>query len=283
MEKSLNSRSRAQKGATGVLIALFAVVLVLVSIFPLLFSFLSSFKQTAEIYGAPFAMPKAFALENYAFAFESTNILRGMLNSLLYAVASVAVIIVMSLCIGFAIRLNVPFKNGVFLFFIAGMTLPVHATLIPLASIINALHLKDTALGLIGIYIATNLSLAVFLITGYMKGISREMDESALLDGCGPLRLLFQIIAPLTMPAVSTVAIMSFLRVYNDLIFSVLLINKKSMATISVALMAFQSQYDVNYGGTFAGICISIIPMIAIYIVFQKRIEAGLTAGAVKG
>ena len=112
---------------------------------------------------------------------------------------------------------------------------------------------------------------------------SRELDEAALMDGCGHFRLLFQILLPLMKPVISTVVIMTFLRLYNDLIFSMLLISDKKMATMSVALMAFKSEYDINYGGTFAAICVSVLPIIAIYIAFQKQIEAGLAAGSVKG
>ena len=160
---------------------------------------------------------------------------------------------------------------------------PVHATLVPLASIVNSLNLKDSTAGIVGVYAATNLSLAVFLANGYMKGISRELDEAAEIDGCGQYRLLFTVLTPLMKPVISTIVIMTFLRVYNDLIFSILLISDRSKATLSVALMAFKSEYDINYGGTFAGICISILPMIIIYCIFQKQIEEGLAAGSVKG
>jgi raffinose/stachyose/melibiose transport system permease protein len=283
LETKLNQKSKTRNTVFKAAVAFFALLMAVISIFPLVFSFLSSFKKTADIYGDPFMLPKVFSWENYEFAYRYTNILRGMLNSFLYAAISLVIIVFMALCVAFVIRLKVPGHQIIFLYFIAGMTLPVHATLIPLASIINTLKLKGTPLGLVGIYIATNLSLAVFMITGYMKSISKEMDESAIIDGCGPLKLLFRIIAPLTLPAAAAVSIMSFLRIYNDLIFSVLLITKKDLATVSIALMAFKSQYDINYGGTFAGICISIIPMIIFYSIFQRRIQAGLSAGAVKG
>ena len=264
-------------------VGFYAALYVVISLFPLLFSFLSSFKDNMGIYQAPFALPEQFSIENYVYAFENTTILRGMWNSFVYSACSIALIVLMALCIAFVYRLDIPGKKAVFLFFIAGMTLPVHATLIPMASIINRLHLKDTYTGIIGVYAATNLSLAVFLANGYMKGISRDLDEAARIDGCGYYRLLVQVLFPLMKPVISTIVIMTFLRVYNDLIFSILLISDRSKATLSVALMAFKSEYDINYGGTFAGICVSILPMIVIYVIFQKQIEQGLQAGSVKG
>lgn len=263
--------------------ALFALAYLCVSIFPLLFSLLSSFKNNTTIYAAPFAFPETLSWQNYAYAMRNTSLLQGMLNSFVYSVLSIALIILMSLLVSYAYRIKVRAYKIIFLFFIAGMALPVHAMLVPLASIINRLHLRDSLVGIVGVYAATNLSLAVFLTNGYMKGLSYELDEAALMDGCGHFRTLFQILLPLMMPVIAMVTIMTFLRVYNDLIFSMLLISNRKMATMSVALMAFKSEYDIDYGGTFAAICLSILPIIAIYILFQKQIEAGLAAGAVKG
>lgn len=275
-----NSAKRISfKMAAGVL----ALAYVVVSLFPLFFSLLSSFKNNTTIYAEPFSLPEVFSLENYAYAMNNTSLLRGMLNSLLYSVLAIALIILMAMLVSYAYRIRVRGYKFIFLFFIAGMALPIHAMLVPLASIINQLNLRNTLIGIVGVYAATNLSLAVFLANGYMKGVSQEMDEAAIMDGCGHFRVLFQILFPLMKPVISTIVIMTFLKAYNDLIFSMLLISDKKMATLSVALMAFKSEYDINYGGTFAAICISILPIIIIYIIFQKQIEQGLAAGSVKG
>lgn len=263
--------------------ALFAAVYVVISLFPLLFSLLSSFKNNTTIYGDPFALPEVFRLDNYVYAVKNTTLLQGIVNSFIYTMLSLILINLMALLVSYAYRVKVKGYKYLFLFFIAGMALPVHAMLVPLASIINQLHLRDTLIGIVGVYSATNLSLAVFLMNGYMKGISREMDEAAIVDGCGHFRTLFQILLPLMKPVISTVSIMTFLHIYNDLIFSMLLISDRSRATMSVALMAFKSEYDINYGGTFAAICVSIVPIILVYVMFQKKIEAGLAAGSVKG
>ncbi len=261
----------------------FALIWVGISLFPLLFSVLSSFKNNTSIYAAPFSLPERFSGENYVYALDNTILLRGMWNSLVYSVLSIALIILMALLISYAYRIRVKGYRAIFLFFIAGMALPIHAMLVPLASIINQLNLRNTLIGVVCVYAATNLSLAVFLATGYMKGISTELDEAAVMDGGGHFRILFQILLPLMKPVISTISIMTFLKVYNDLIFSMLLINDKGKATMSVALMAFKSEYDINYGGTFAAICVSVLPIIVVYIIFQKQIEAGLAAGSVKG
>ena len=172
------NRDLAKKRGLHLLAAAFAIFYVFVSLFPLLFSLLSSFKNNTTIYAAPFALPEALDLENYRYALGGTSLLRGMANSLLYSVLSIALIILMALLVSYAYRVRVPGYRLVFLFFIAGMALPVHAMLVPLASIINQLKLSDTLAGIVGVYAATNVSLAVFLLNGYMKGISRELDEA---------------------------------------------------------------------------------------------------------
>lgn len=277
------NHERLRKVSYKTLTTFLALVYVIVSLFPLFFSLLSSFKNNTTIYAEPFALPEIFSWENYEYAMRGTSLLRGMLNSLIYSILSIALIILMSLLISYAYRIKVKGYKKIFLFFIAGMALPIHAMLVPLASIINQLQLRNTLIGIVGVYAATNLSLAVFLTNGYMKGVSSELDEAAIMDGCGHFRILFLILTPLMRPVISTVVIMTFLKVYNDLIFSMLLISDSQMATMSVALMAFKSEYDINYGGTFAAICISILPIILIYIIFQKQIEQGLAAGSVKG
>lgn len=277
------SKEKTVKKFKRTAVGILAVIYVLISIFPLVFSMLSSFKDNKKIYEAPFSLPDKFSMDNYFYALSHTSLLSGIWNSFIYSVLSILLIIFMSLLIAYAVRIKVPCSKFAFLFFIAGMALPVHAMLVPLASIINSFKLKDTIFGIVGVYSATNLSLAVFLATGYMKGISTELDEAAKIDGCGIFRILFQILTPLLKPVISTIFIMTFLRIYNDLIFSILLISNRSKSTMSVALMAFKSEYDINYGGTFAAICISVIPMILIYILFQKKIEVGLAAGSVKG
>lgn len=266
-----------------ILKVLFGGAFVAISIFPLFFSLLSSFKDNKTIYGAPFALPETWGFENYRYALTLTSLGRGMLNSLFYTVFSLLLVIVMSILVAYAYRIRVRGYRMIFLFFIAGMSLPVHAMLVPLASIVQQLHLRNTVTGVVGVYAATNLSLAVFLVNGYMKGINMELDEAAIMDGATHIHILTHVITPLMKPVIATVSIMTALRVYNDLIFSMLLIDKDSMKTMSVALMAFKSEYDINYGGTFAAICISVIPIILIYVIFQKQIEAGLAAGSLKG
>jgi ABC-type sugar transport system, permease component len=261
-----------------------AILWGLVCIFPMFFSVISSFKDNTQIYGNAFGLPEVFSLENYKYAFEQANILRGVFNSFIYASLATAIIVLLALPVAYALtRMSLRFSNLMMFYFIAGLTIPAHAMLVPLSIKITNIGLRNTVTGIVLVYVAINFSFAVFTISSFMKGISKEMDEAAVIDGCGTLRLLYQILMPLTAPAIATCAIITFLRVYNDLIFSVVLLSREELATVSIALMAFKGDQTINYGGTFAGICIAIIPLLVVYIVFQKKIEMGLAEGSVKG
>jgi len=263
-----------------------AIIWTGVCLFPLLFSLSSSFKNNTQIFGEPFAFPQSFStgVDNYIFAVERAHIFLGMYNSLIYASIATLVTLLLTMPAAYALtRMRLPFSNIITMYFVAGLTLPVHATLVALSVIVRDLGLRNTYPGIILVYIATSFSFAIFVLSNFVKGINKEMDEAATIDGCGILRLIFQIITPLAAPAVATCAIIVFRNVYNDLIFSVILLTRESMMTVSISLMRFRGDQLVNFGGTFAGIIIAITPLIIFYSIFQKKIEQGLTAGSVKG
>ncbi|MCL2035511.1 MAG: carbohydrate ABC transporter permease [Oscillospiraceae bacterium] len=261
-----------------------AIIWGLVCIFPMVFSFLSSFKNNTQIYNNAFGFPETFSLDNYIFALYRADILRGVFNSFLYATLSTTAVILLAIPVAYSLtRLNIRGAGVIMFYFIAGLTLPVHAMIVPLSIRIADMNLRNSIAGIVLVYIAINFSFAVFVLSGFMKGISSEIDEAATIDGCGVLRLLFGILTPLLFPAIATCFIITFLRVYNDLIFSVVLLSKQELATVSIALMSFKGDQTINFGGTFAGICIAILPLLIVYIAFQKKIEMGLSEGAVKG
>ena len=267
-----------------VFIHVIAIIWCLVCIFPMGFSLLSSFKNNTQIYANAFGLPEVFSFENYRYAFQQTNIMLGVFNSFLYAALSTGAIVLLAIPVAYVLtRMKLRGSNFFMLYFIAGLTLPAYAMLVPLSINVSNMGLRNTVLGIVLVYIAVNFSFAVFILSGFMKGISSELDEAAAIDGCGTLRLLYGILTPLLAPAISTCSIITFLRVYNDLVFSVVLLGKKNLATVSIALMAFKGDQTINYGGTFAGVCITILPLLVVYIIFQKKIEQGLTEGSVKG
>ena len=272
------------KKTSKIFLYIFALFWTANCLFPLAFSALSSFKNTTGILSDPFSLPEIFSFENYRYAIEHAQILRAVWNSIVYAAASTAIIILVSMLAAYALtRLKFGFSSVCSMFFVAGITLPIYAALVPLSQMMTRLHLRDTVIGLVLVYVAVNLSFAIYMLSGYMKGISRELDEAARIDGCSTGQILFKIIMPLMIPAITSAAIITFLRIYNDLILAILFMSKKEMQTVSIALLSFKSESYVDYGGSFAGIILSIIPLVLLYIMFQNKIMGGMTDGAVKG
>ncbi|CAN7671772.1 carbohydrate ABC transporter permease [Paenibacillus sp. LjRoot153] len=170
-----------------------------------------------------------------------------------------------------------------YLYVIVGIMIPFHSTLIPLVKFVASVNGYNSYSTIVVIYSTFHIPFAVFLITGYIRGLNKEIDESALVDGCGPVRYLFSFVIPICMPIISTTAILTFLFTYNELIFAVLFLTKKEMYTISLSMLSFVGERSVEMGPIFAAIVIAILPMIAVYLLMQEKVIGGLSSGAVKG
>lgn len=274
------------KKLKNVIIYFFAIIGSAMTLYPLLFTIFSSMKNNDEIFSSASSalmLPTTLRFENYVDALIKGNMAKCLLNSLFISGMSTLLVIIFASMVSYVIsRYNYKFNSYILLYFILGIMIPIHSTLVPLMKIINSIHGQNNYLVIILIYTTFNLPLAVLMLAGHMKGISKSMDESAILDGCGPVRLYSRIIIPLTLPAISTIGIITFLYIYNDLLFGVMFISKKAMYTITLGMQTFVGSKITTYGPIFASIIISILPMIIIYLLFQEKVEKGLAAGAVK-
>ncbi len=263
----------------------FSVFASVILIYPLIFSVLSSFKDNNEIYGHIFSLPKVWRFENYKESFEIANMGLCITNSILYAVISTFLALILSSMVSFIIsRYSFKLNNALYIYFTLGLMVPVYSLIIPISKMVSSIKGSNSYFVMIILYLTFQLPLSIFLITGYMRGISKEIDESAIIDGCSTFKLWYKIIIPLSMPAISTAGILGFLDIYNDLIWAVMFINKQTMYNISLGLFSFVGQMgSVKQGPTFASIILTIVPTIIIYLTFQEKVENGLTAGAVKG
>lgn len=261
-----------------------AIIWAILSIAPLIFTLISSFKSTNEIYGNAFSLPNSIDFTNYQTAMEKANISTAIFNSFFLSISTTVLVVLLSTLVAYVItRTGFKLRNLVLTYFVIGLTIPMHTTIIPIADIINRYGFKNKLIPLIFLYATFQLPFAVIMMTGYMKGISKEIDEAATIDGCGRLRLLFRILLPLSKPAAATVSIFTFLGVYNEFIFALMFLTDKSKYNISVALMSLNGRYSSDKGAIFAAISMFIIPIIVIYVLCQKHVEKGITAGAVKG
>lgn len=263
---------------------LISIVCAISALFPLVFALVSSFKPDVEIYATPFSLPNPLSLKSYLYVLTNSTVPRGILNSFIYTVFATLLTLLMALLLGyFVTRFKIPLAKTITLYFLASLTLPIHASLIPLSVIINKLGIKNSIPGIVILYAAMHISYAFFIISGYMKSIPKELDESAIIDGCGPLRMLFSIIMPLAKPAIVTTSIIVAKGIYNDLIFGAMAITQKKFYTLSLSLLIFNTEVEVKVNVIYSAVIMSIIPVLIFYFIFQKKIEQGLTAGAVKG
>ena len=263
---------------------LFALVWGITTIFPLFITFLSSVKDNDGIYLGLFSLPKKWIWQNYIDAFKVANIGRGVLNSIIIAIISTALVILIGMLAAYVLsRKNFKLKNFIYTIFIIGVMIPVHCTIIPIAGLSTIFKGKNTYWFIILVYVAFNLSQAIFLFTGYLNGIDKELDEAAIIDGCNDFQLLFKILFPIPVPIISTEAILAFIYGYGELIFAMILFTDESKYTVARSMLAFSGSYQTSLGPIFACIIIAVLPMIILYIFFHEKVQSGMMSGAIKG
>lgn len=254
----------------------------LVSLYPFIWVVLSSLKNNNEIYGKPFALPKNPVWENYLEAWKGAYVGRSFFNSLIVCLSALAVLCLITAMACFILT-RVYDNKFLSAYFSLGIMIPIHALLIPSVLIFKFLHMQDNLLSLVLVYISLNISFSMFIINGYMNSIPREMDEAATIDGCTKAQLFFRVILPIAKPGIATVATLAFLNCWNDLLLGLVIISTPEKRTLTMTISALQGSFATDYGLLCAGFVITIVPVVLMYLIFQKQVIAGMTAGAVKG
>ena len=271
--------SRAQR------IGILAILLlwVFVDLFPLAIMFLSGFKSTKEIFTNPFGLPEKWNLGSYIAAWKDANFGDYFLNSLVVSGVSILLILIISSMGAYVLaRYEFPGRRWVFLYILAGLALPIRLAVIPLFVLIRALHLQDTLIALFLIYTASGLSFSTFLLTNFFRSIPLELEESARIDGAGYFRLYWQINLPLIRPALATIAVFNFNRIWNDFFFALIFISSESKKTIPLGIQNFFGEYTVRWDMLFAGLNIAVIPVIIFFVILSRQFIGGLVEGALK-
>lgn len=282
MKRLEHSAGRARIGRT--IAYLLAIIWIFATAIPMLLAILSSFKDNTEIYMRPWQLPETWRIENYIAAIFDAHALRAVGNTLLVSFITAFGVIVVALLASYPMsRKKLGWVKKSYMLFVLAVMVPVHATLIPISSLAADLHAKDQYWYLILVYITFNMAQSIFLISGYMDGISHEIDEAAIIDGCGDVKLLFRILTPICKPILATEAIFAFVYAYGELIFSLTLISDSKLYTVSRALLSFYGDGDLRLGPVFAFIVLSAVPSIIVYILFHNQIQGGAMNGAIKG
>lgn len=261
-------------------LSLFAII----NIIPLFWMVVNSFKNEQEYALSPFSLPEALHVSNYAEAWKVANMNVYFLNSLFVTFASLVVTVFLgALASYFLSRFQFRLRGFTYGVFLLGILVPIHATLIPIFLIMQKLHLLDTHLSLILPYTAFHLSLTIIILEGFMRGFPKDLEESGVMDGAGIFRIFWSIILPITRPAMATVIILNFIYNWNEYLFALVLISSSELKTLPLGLANFVGIETANLTLQMAALTMALIPIIIFYLLLQKQLVTGMTAGAVKG
>lgn len=276
------------RGVVYLLLILWAIT----TIYPILWVVQNSFKAKDKILADSFSLPfgDLFTMANYRKAFDSLNIVNAYKNSIFISTMVALFVILLAGMAAYALS-RYKFRGSEFLhtMVIAGMMFPVFATIVPVFSmefswgIANTGNWFLTMLSVILPQVAGNLSFAMVVLIGYIKGLPVELEEAAYMEGCNAFQIYFKVVLPLTKPSFATVAIFSFLWSYNDLFTQMFFLTRPDMYGITTLLNRLTAKEGTNYGLMASAVTLVVVPVIIVYCFLQKYIIKGMTAGAVKG
>lgn len=268
------------------IISVFLLILSIVFLAPIILIFINSFKGKLYISNDLFSLPTAetfVGLENYLRGIETVNFWHAFGYSLFITVFSVVVIVLFtSMTAWYIVRVKTKFTSFLYYLFIFSMIVPFQMVMYTLTWFSNQLGL-DNPVGIIFVYLGYGAGLSVFMFTGFVKAVPLEIEEAAIIDGCGPIRTFFLIVLPMLKPTAITVAILNAMWIWNDYLLPYLLLGTE-YKTIPIAIQYLQGSYgNTDYGALMGLLVLSIIPVIVFYLSCQKHIIKSITAGSVKG
>ncbi|MDL2293337.1 carbohydrate ABC transporter permease [Ruminococcaceae bacterium OttesenSCG-928-D13] len=264
------------------LVAAVLWLLTVIVLVPLVIILLNSLKSQGEAVTMQLSLPEALHWENYTQVARQTNILGAFVNSLMVAVSTVAISIFGASMGAFVMsRRRTKGMRAAYFYFLIGLVAPLN--MVPAIQVLQKLHLMGTRLGLILLYSALVLPLTMFLYHGFISTVPRELDEAAVIDGCSALRLFFSVVFPLLKPVTVTVGILNFMSAWNDFITPFYIINDSAKMPMTTMIYSVFGTFQRSWNLVCAMMMIIIIPIIVVYLMGQKYIISGMTAGAVKG
>jgi len=279
-------RSTTSDRAIGVVTQVLLLFWAALVIFPFLWMLYTSFKSNSEILFSPWDLPSTLRWENFSNAWTNANIGRYVLNTVIVIVMSLTGTLLVSAMAAYVIaRFQFPGNRFFFYFFMAGLMFPTFLGLVPLYFLMGDLHIKDTYWGLALVYIAYSLPFTIFFLTGFFRTLPGEVAEAGIVDGANQYQVFFQIMLPMAKPGLIAMGIFNFLGQWNQYLLPLVLMQDpdKRLLSQGLGMLAIQQGYANDYGQLFAAMTITMVPTLIVYVIFQKRLESGLTAGALKG
>ncbi|MBD5461791.1 MAG: carbohydrate ABC transporter permease [Lachnospiraceae bacterium] len=270
-----------------ILFYLLVTAILIISILPILWSVLLSFKTNNEIVNAPLALPDTWNFSNYQRAMDTIDFGRMYFNTIFIVVIATFFSVAITFMSSFAIaRMTFKKKNTadrLYFYLLMGISIPIYVLLFPIYRIDSLLGILGTRVGLILPYIAVNISFNTLLFVGFLRGIPEELEEAAIIDGCGLFRLCTRVVIPIMKPTFVTIVIFNAVYIYNEFPFASTFIQSDKLNTVSLMTSMFKGQYSMDYSGIIAASLMIMLPELIFYVFLQKYIIGGMTAGAVKG
>lgn len=269
----------------GVLSHTALIVWSLIVILPLLWTLMTSFKTTKEIFASPFSLPANWNFNNYVSAWTQEGIGNYFLNTVIVVGFALVIVMVLgAMCAYVLARYTFFGSRAIYYLMLAGLTFPVFLAIVPLFFVLRNIGLLNTLPGLILTYVAFALPFTVFFLYSFFKGLPDEIAEAAAIDGAGEWRTFFQVMLPMAKPGMASVAIFNFLGLWNQFLLPVALNTNKSNYVLSQGMASFASSagYAVDFGALFAAVVITIVPVLVAYVIFQRQLQGSVSQGTMK-
>jgi N-acetylglucosamine transport system permease protein len=261
------------------------VVWSLLVIIPMLWVILSSFKTSSEIFASPFALPQKISFQNYANAWTTAGIGNFFVNSVVVVFGALLVTMLFgSMCAYVLARFPFPGSRALYYLMLAGLTFPIFLAIVPLFFVLRGMGLLNTLPGLILTYAAFAFPFTVFFLFAFFRSLSTSIAEAAAMDGAGEWRTFFQIMLPMSKPGLATVAILNFVGLWNQFLLPVALNTNPENYVLTQGMASFASQagYSVDFGALFAAVVITVVPVLVVYLIFQRQLQGSVSQGTNK-
>lgn len=273
-----------KKKMLGMAKGVFLALLVLASLFPIYWTLVNSFRDNTQILSEFRLFPEQVDFENYQSIFSVGTLPTAFTNSVLITGGTMALTGTITMMAAHAIS-NYRFRMGKWLYtlFIAGIFIPSATTMGMIYKLLQSMNLLGSRLGISLLYTGGRIPLSIFLLAAFMRGIPDSVKEAAVIDGCSPMKLFTRIVVPLTRNGLIIVLILTFINVWNDYLWAMILLPSESKRTLTVALAFFKGEYFTDYGLLSACVIVGLVPIVTVYLFMQDKIINGMAAGAIKG
>ncbi|MCU6790535.1 carbohydrate ABC transporter permease [Paenibacillus sp. WQ 127069] len=260
------------------------IILAVIFLFPFYFSLISAFKSNGQILRDAVSFPKTFYLESFKFLWAKTDFPKATMNSAILTIGGTVMMIVVIPMAAYALeRTNKAWTSWMYGFFLAGIMIPFQVYMIPLFKELKLLGLYGSLLGPIVIYVAGSVSFGVLLYTSFLKGIPREIEEAAEIDGCTKYGIFWKIVFPLLGPCTVSMVVLNGLGIWNDFLMPMLVLPSDQPKTVTVEIFTYVGEFSTRWDMVFAGTIISMIPVLAAFLFLQQYFVKGIASGATKG